>query len=229
MKTKIYTLIDPRTGDRRYVGRTVQSLAQRLRAHDADARKKTNKRATWIKELKSIGLSPQMVLLDEVPEDKARSAEVEWTLKLMAEGCDLLNDGIGRGGCQHPKRIVTWTPELDSMLGNVADSIIAEQIGTSRKSVTYRREKLGIPASFDRTRNTPPPYMGGHNRIALSEEIIAQLGTMPDYQLAKKAKVSKEKIMRERYLRNVPSFSDSTGNNGKFKKGDRPRRWLKEK
>jgi hypothetical protein len=226
MKTKIYTLLDPRTGERKYVGRTVQSLAQRLRQHVNDARKKTNKRVAWVRELLALGLRPLIVLVDEVPEGMGKAAEIDWTLKLMAEGCDLVNDGIGRGGCEHPKKIVAWTDELDALLGTIADSIIAEKIGTTRKTVTYRREKLGIPASFDRTRNTPPPPMAGHNRIELPDHIVARLGQAPDYVLGNEIGVAKTVIARARKEHGIKPYAETTGRNGQYKDGNFPARWL---
>ncbi len=174
-----------------------------------------------------LNLRPQIVLVDEVAEGLGRSAEIEWTLKLMDEGCDLVNDGVGRGGCEHPRMVVAWTEELDALLGTTADSIIAERIGTSRKTVTYRRDKLGIAPSFDRTRNTPPPPMGGHNRIELPEHIISRLGTAPDYILGNEIGVAKTVIARVRRARNIKPYAEVTGNTGQFKEGHYPSRWLK--
>jgi hypothetical protein len=64
-----------------------------------------------------------------------------------------------------------------------------------------------------------PPYMAGHNYIKLPERFISELGTMPDYLLAKKYGVCKPKIRRERIKRKIISYADITGNNGQYKAG----------
>lgn len=111
------------------------------------------------------------------------------------------------------------------MLGTVADSEIAKLVGCERKTVTYQREIRGIAAAMDRTNNTPPPNMGGWNRLALNADIISQLGEMPDYKLAEIAGVNKSKIADERRARGIQSYAQRTGNNGKIKVGEAHRRW----
>lgn len=225
--SKIYVLIDPRDGEIRYVGRTVQSLEQRLLQHIQKSTKKSHRRAVWIRDLQANGLVPSIEEVESVSIEDSPEKEKHWTRKLLAEGRQLLNDGIGRGGCNHPKKKITWTPELDALLGTMADAKIAERLGVTRKSVSYRREKLGIPASYDRERNTPPPPMGGHNKVELTSDILDLLGTIPDYKLAKKAGVSKKVILSRRQELGIPSYAESTGKDGKYEKGHYPQRWIK--
>lgn len=225
---KIYTLLDPRTGAIRYVGRTVQLLQNRLQQHIWKSEKEQHARAKWIQELARENLRPEIHLVAEVPVEYAVAHEKQWTRDLLNQGVDLLNDGIGRGGCNHPKRKIEWTPELDALLGKIADSRIAEMLGVTRKSVVYRRQKLNREASFDRSRNVPPPDMAGHNRIELPEDVIALLGQMPDHELATQAGVSKKRIMVERQARSIPSFAKRTGKTGQFRKGNYPGRWKKQ-
>lgn len=226
--SKIYTLNDPRTGDVRYVGRTVQPLWLRLRQHIHKSTRKNYKCAVWIRELTENGLRPDIVAIEEVPVSESPIHEKFWTIKFFSEGADLLNDGIGRGGCNRPKKKIEWNSELDSLLGTIADSRIAEVLDVTRKSVSYRREKLGVPASFDRTRNPLPPPMAGHNRVDVPQEIISQLGTMPDYVLAQLAGLSKKTIMKRRHELGISSYAESTGNTGQYKKGNIPQRWLQK-
>ena len=63
-----------------------------------------------------------------------------------------------------------------------------------------------------------PPDMAGWNRIVLSDDIINQLGVMPDKKLSVIAGVSKYKIQRERNKLNIESYASRTGNNGQFQK-----------
>ena len=65
---------------------------------------------------------------------------------------------------------------------------------------------------------TPPPPMGGHNRIELPDSIINQLGMLADDKLAKIAGVSKKRIIRERHaLRHFFLYTERTGNSGRYK------------
>jgi hypothetical protein len=86
---------------------------------------------------------------------------------------------------------VKWTPELLALLGTVPDSEIAAKLGCERKTVSYRRQCLGVPASFDRTNNIPPPANGGWNRKTLADCTIGALGTMPDWKLAEELALAK--------------------------------------
>lgn len=229
MKTcTIYALLDPRTNTIKYVGRTVQPLEFRLRNHIRDAKiGKQHQRAIWIRELLDAETKPLIQKLEIVPNDLAHDAEREWTKRLLDEGHLLVNSNLAGGGCNHPKTRANWSPETRALLGQVADAVVAKLVGVTRKAVSYERAKLGIPASFDRTRNTPPPPMGGHNRIELPDSIINQLGMLADDKLAKIAGVSKKRIIRERHARGISSYAERTGNSGRYKTGNYPTRWLK--
>jgi hypothetical protein len=214
----IYTLSDPRDGRVRYVGRTVNPLSRRLREHINTAKRgklKDKQKEAWILELLAARLKPEIAAVEAVTIDDFKLAEKRWVSHYRASHSDLLNIKCGGDGGMGG-HFVVWTPELDALLGKVADSRIAETLGVSRKTVTYRRDQLGIAASFDRARNLPPPMMGGHNRITLPDAVIAVLGTMPDQKLAEIAGVSKKRIIRERTLRGILSFAELTGNSGKF-------------
>lgn len=117
-----------------------------------------------------------------------------------------------------------WTPELEAQLGKISDARIAEQLGVHRKTVMYRREQLGIPAAFDRSRNVPPPPMGGHNKHKLPFGIEERLGQEPDYELAKRACVSKKAIASRRRELGIESFANATGSTGKFGTRPKPRK-----
>lgn len=65
-----------------------------------------------------------------------------------------------------------------------------------------------------------PPKMGGHNKVEISQEIYDQLGKIPDYKLGNKYNLSKEVIMRARKENSIPSYAQSTGNDGRMKKGE---------
>lgn len=229
IRVYIYALKDPRTNAVRYISRTINTLRRRLREHVTTALRdklKDKRKKEGIAELLALGLEPIIELLEETDGDHFKKAEKQW-IAYYRSNSTLLNVKSGGDGALGG-HFVEWTPELDARLGKEADSIIAESMGVSRKTVTYRREKLGIAASFDRTRNTPPPPMGGHNKIEFTPEQVKMLGTMPDYKLAKIIGVEKACVARRRNKLGIKSFTATTGQNGQFSKGHYPSRWLKQ-
>lgn len=229
MKTliRIYTLSDPRTNTVRYVGRTVNPLSRRLREHIRSAHKlKDRRKAEWLAELQAAGLKPIITEIDQVGLAEFQAAEKRWVAHYRSICDDLLNvkcggDG-GLGG-----HFVKWTAELDALLGKWSDSRVAELLGVTRKTVTYRRAQLGIPASFDRTNNKPPPAMGGHNRLVFAPEVVARFGKEPDYKIADELGVEKSVIARRRKALGIASYAKQTGNAGTFTKGMPHPRWSK--
>jgi len=223
----IYSLDDPRTGLPAYVGRTWQPLPLRLWQH-IDRSKGTKDRtakAEWIRLLLADGLRPTIHLLEEVAFDDWQEAEGFWMAYLRFCGAALANEApAGAGGTR--SHVVEWTPELDAMLGKVADSAVAELIGVTRKAVAYRRRKLRIEASHDRSRSKPPPNNAGWNRVELPADVIGRLGTMPDHALAAVAGVSKKRIIKERRSRHIDSHASRTGQDGRYRDGNYPQRWL---
>jgi hypothetical protein len=227
----IYGLYDPVDGEVRYVGRTKQPLHVRLNQHIDQSRRKrnslpkfTNPRVDWIRWVLAQGRRPGIKLLERVPIKQQRELEAKW----MAQFPNLVNSGsANQGGTR--SYVSEWTPDRLAKLGKVADSILAEEMGITRKAVTYKRKVMGIPASYDLSRMKPPPKMGGHNKIQFPENIIALLGKMPDWKLASIAGVSKPAIRRARIELNIPSYAETTGNNGQYKYGNNPARWLPRK
>ena len=225
----IYALSDPRSGIVYYVGRTWQPLVMRLQQHVWRSRtgRDTCGRAVWIKSLWEQGVKPAITPLEMVDEADWPQAEWRWIVHFRSAGAPLVNEAAaGAGGTR--SHIIEWTPELDARLGVEADSVIAEELGVTRKAVSYRRRVLKIPASFNRARNTPPPPRGGWNRKELPPEIIARLGTEPDYKLGEELGVVKTVIARARRARGIKPYAELTGNTGRYAKGNYPARWKKD-
>lgn len=75
----IYGLIDPRTREIRYVGKTNKAIQHRLRDHclPADLIENTHKN-NWIKELFAENLDPEVVLLSRCEDDEWVVTEQQW-------------------------------------------------------------------------------------------------------------------------------------------------------
>lgn len=68
---------------------------------------------------------------------------------------------------------------------------------------------------IEKKRNSPPPNMGGWNRIDIDKKLYKLLGKMPDTHLAKLASCSKCSIRRIRKSMKISSYPCQT----RFKKG----------
>jgi len=62
-KVEIYALIDPRTGDTRYIGKANNS-EKRFKSHLRDSRRRKTPVYCWIQSLSKEGLMPRLVVLE---------------------------------------------------------------------------------------------------------------------------------------------------------------------
>ena len=82
----IYSLIDPRNEEIRYVGKA-KNPAQRLTHHLKD--KGDCHRTRWLNVLKELGLQPSIGILAECDEESWQERERFWIASLRERGCDL--------------------------------------------------------------------------------------------------------------------------------------------
>jgi hypothetical protein len=168
-------------------------------------------------------LQPKIVVLQDTTVARSSAVERRW-IRRLSRRFELLNRSAGGAGNPGVGRI-DWTDDLLRALGTVPDSEIAKLLGCHRKAVGYKRECLGIPASFSRKNNMPPPSMGGWNRKDIPDEIAERLGLSPDYVLANIASVSRKVIARHRRERGIKSYAQATGNDGRIRSGECRRRY----
>lgn len=95
----IYGLVDPTTGQLRYIGRSSSGL-ERPRRHAALSGREDTHKARWIRECLDLGLRPKIILLQAFEEpDILNQAEIHWIAYFRAMGCPLTNLTDGGGGC----------------------------------------------------------------------------------------------------------------------------------
>lgn len=101
MNVSIYCLIDPRTKEIRYVGKTV-NLPRRLRVHLRDPAR--NHRVNWIRSLVAEGMKPVAEVLEKCSGVTWQESERFWISYLRFLGARLTNaiDG-GNGGNPTPE------------------------------------------------------------------------------------------------------------------------------
>lgn len=93
----IYGLADPRTGRIRYIGKSIRPI-ERLGNHVNEPTSQCH-RSHWLAELKALGLSPALVILEAVPSDKSwQQAERVWIASGRSSGWPLVNNTDGGDG-----------------------------------------------------------------------------------------------------------------------------------
>lgn len=102
----VYALCDPRTGEAKYVGVSInpfQRAKQHLSVDGCENRRNPNAKRRWIKELKALGMRPELTILEEVAGScptigKQHPAQIEaeqrWIVKLARAGHGLTNGNL---------------------------------------------------------------------------------------------------------------------------------------
>ncbi len=92
----IYTLIDPRNGELRYIGKSDRPL-QRLRDH-INERSNTH-RSHWIQQLAALGLEPEIEIIDATPAGTDwQMVEIAYIAAARGDGIRLVNGTNGGDG-----------------------------------------------------------------------------------------------------------------------------------
>lgn len=91
----IYALIDPSSGEVRYVGKTTDPRC-RLRRHRTE--QGHNKRHKWLKELTIAGQEPQLRILEQTDQESWQGREQWWIAHMRLLGNELVNETIGGNG-----------------------------------------------------------------------------------------------------------------------------------
>lgn len=96
----IYALVDPRYDTVRYIGRTT-NLAQRYHAH-MNFCDYVDGKYEWACELRSLGMTFLMYVIEEATSVEAGSAEIRWIRHFREKGEPLFNTTsplYGQAGC----------------------------------------------------------------------------------------------------------------------------------
>lgn len=119
MKILIYKLIDPRTNEIRYVGKTKKTLRKRLYEHltKRNLTPKTHKN-NWIKQLLNEGFNPIIKTIEIVNELNWKEREVYHIKKLKADGVKLTNTTDGGDGALGTKQTQV---SIDKRLKTIKD------------------------------------------------------------------------------------------------------------
>ena len=145
MQVSIYRLRDPRTNVTRYIGATAQPLSIRLSEHMCHGERK-KLHAPWIRDLKSVGLKPQISLIESADEESWEEAEKFWISFYRKCGIGLLNrsdGGKGNKGCvqtpeEREKKRIASTGRIKS--SETRKKISLANLGKPRPDVAIRNK-----------------------------------------------------------------------------------------
>lgn len=212
----VYLYTDPRNGNPLYVGK---GQGKRYKEHliKSHNRLLNNK----IKAIRSSGLEPTVEVIFRTDDEMLAYDTEEFLISsygIIVEGgllCNFSKGGRGNKSKDYPDQFF-------EDLGNYTDEHLSTVYNLSRSMVSHIRRGLDIPVSDNRT-YSEPPYMAGHNRIELPQNIIGQLGTKPDYILANECGCTKGVVARVRKSKGIKSYAEQTGNDGKANNSNKPR------
>lgn len=148
----VYALIDPRTGEARYVGKA-KDAHQRLNGHLNDARRgQKSHKAHWVRQLLASGLVPEMVVLDEgIPAHLIDNAEKLWICMYRSMGCPLTNHSDGGPGN------LGWKAEPETRQRMSEAAVRAGQDPKLKAIRSQNSKRLGLK---------PPVHIGEKNPTA---------------------------------------------------------------
>lgn len=124
--TYIYGLVDPRTEQIRYIGKTIdpkRRLYQHIRRAKRNMRSYTHK-TRWLRQLFSENVEPKMIILEECVSSKWEEREMHWIATLD----NLVNIASGGQGIDVP-RTPEWCKRIsESNKGRVVSKECREKL-----------------------------------------------------------------------------------------------------
>lgn len=149
MEYKIYFLIDPRTNEIRYVGKTTKQLNKRLFNGHLKDKAKTHK-TNWINSLKKQGLIPEIKLVKICKNEELCNFSEKFYIKLLGRADKnmgiLVNSTDGGEGT--PGKILTQ--ETKNKIGN---SNLGKNVGRKASEITKEKMKISYKNIPQETKN----------------------------------------------------------------------------
>ena len=212
----IYALIDPRSKEWRYIGKTEQNVRTRFNVHWCDAWRK-NKKGEFVKNLhvyrwiRSLeGIKPEIEKLEQWQNhDELVKAEMEWIAEAKRAGCRLTNHtdgGEGSVGYKHSKEVCKKISEKKTGGTHIGVPKTAEdKLKISRTKTGLTREQQdAIAADYLVDSSISAGNVGGKYGVSATAvyTIINALGfkTRTQSETMKSIKSDKELEVAEKYL-----------------------------
>jgi DNA-directed RNA polymerase specialized sigma24 family protein len=183
----IYALIDPRTDEVRYVGKTV-NLQERMWNHCAPKRLARSKawKDRWIAQLIAVGLHPRVLVLEEADPDDWEAVEQRWIRYYRESGARLTNvtdggeglHGLKRGPMPEAQRELLRQAKLGRKLSpETREKCARALIGrkwTDQQRAKFMASAVGHPVSAE----TRERIAAAHRKLSEEDsgEILRRLG-----------------------------------------------------
>lgn len=208
---RIYVLIDPVTSEKRYVGKTIDQLSDRLKVHlfqSKNSKKPTYKEA-WIKGLLLNNKKPLVELLEECNESNWAERERHWIAFAKETGWPITNlsdGGDGPHGVRHSEEFKNALRE--KMKGNrygQGKTWTAEQrqVMMQQRIKPWNKGKIGLQSHDEEWRKAASERMSGENHpmVKLTDDHLKALASRYEngeriIDLAKEAPVSYSHLRR---------------------------------
>jgi hypothetical protein len=185
MMAKIYRLVDPITGEIKYIGKTHTSLSERLRNHINGAKRSSSptRKEKWILELREKNIMPIIELIKDVDKSTWRDEERKWIQYAKDVGWPILN--LKRGGDGYDN--ITHSDEFKMKLSR---KMKGNKYGLGFKWTPEQREKMmasrkepwnkgkkGLYTKPDEFRKACSVWMSGekHHQVKLSDARVIEL------------------------------------------------------
>lgn len=169
--TYIYGLVDPRTQQLRYIGKTVRQPVRRLATHLWQARKSKRKRhvLAWFSALEAEGLTPEIVEIEVVaPFGDWEEAEQFWIAYFRFVGADLCNLTIGGEGAPGAVISEARREKLRARCGVLSPMFGKPMPRATREALRLGNEKLrSDPIRLARAE--------ANRRAGVTPEIVAEM------------------------------------------------------
>ena len=183
----IYALIDPISGDIRYVGQSKNIYNRFYYGHLTQGKRPNYPVSNWIAKLESLNLKPEIKVLEE--HNDPASIEAEWITKIKQSGANLLN--LHAGGAipavyGNGKTTKIWSVEgmtspwimlcrsLNGRGGKSKDAInLKEQLKEIRKSKKTEYEILRFELACAKAMMDNLWF--GLDRVRLAEEWVIKV------------------------------------------------------
>lgn len=137
----VYGLIDPRTNEIRYVGQTINGM-DRATAHwkRKSIREHKDLCHTWVRKLLGLGLTPEVVILEECTVEGLNDVEMFWIASIRSVGGKLLNMTDGGEGTHGFK----WSPEARQRIGDQHRGKTISKEHRKVVSQTFKGKQLSV-------------------------------------------------------------------------------------
>lgn len=180
-KIYIYALTDPRTAEIRYVGKACDPI-RRFNSHTwaSVLGRYRDQRTSWLKNLKSAGLMPGIVILECVEDSEWEACEKKWIAHFRQHGARLTNTqdggtGQSKGHRMTPEAIQKTASKLRGRkrAPEVVAKIAAAQRGVPKSKTSIEKLHAGVRKWWanltpeQQAAKMAPMRVGAHERLGV--------------------------------------------------------------